>query len=387
MKYDFDNTPQRYNTNSIKWNCVLEKFGRNDLLPLWVADMDFTIAPEIKEAIRKRNEHAIYGYTMRPKEYYEAFLQWLQKKHNWQVKKEWILDVPGVVPGLNFCVQALTKPQEQVLTFSPVYDPFYRAIELNKRKLVISNLLLKSNHYEIDFVDLEDKLKKGVKLILFCSPHNPVGRVWKSYELEKLANLALKYNVWVVSDEIHFDLVFPPHKHIPLAKIGKDIAEKTVTLTCPGKTFNIAGLGGGFAITSNKIISAYLQNILNRNGLHMGNTLTIAAFQAAYKKGERWLSELLVYLYKNYKLLKKECENIGIEVVDLEGTYLAWLNFNNYNISHKKLEQAIYDRAKLGLVSGTQYGLNGKGFMRFNFACNKKTLQEAIKRLKKILPL
>ncbi|MDN5353748.1 MAG: cysteine-S-conjugate beta-lyase [Candidatus Cloacimonadota bacterium] len=386
MKFDFDTPIERDKSDSIKWKLLHKKFGYEDLLPLWVADMDFAIAPPIQAAIARRNQHPVYGYSLRPQTYYDSFTHWLQKRHNWQIEPNWILDVPGVVPAINFCIQALTNPDDKVLLFSPVYDPFFKAIKLNQRSLEVSNLYLENNEYRINFAELEEKLKQGIKMILFCSPHNPVGRVWQRDELVKLANLAIKYQVLIVSDEIHFDLVFSPNKHIPLASLGSNIAQQTITLTSPGKTFNIAGLGGGFAVIPNKITFALLKNHLDKNALHLGNPLTTAAYQAAYQDGEEWLEALLEYLYENYKFVKEECENLGIEVTNLQGTYLAWLNFSHFGLSQTHLEEIIYKKAKLGLVSGTQYGSNGKGFMRLNFGCPRQYLQTALQRLKVIFP-
>jgi cystathionine beta-lyase len=386
MNFDFETPISRKETSCFKWDYINQKFNHSDLLPLWVADMDFATAPPIQAAIEKRNQHPVYGYSKRPQAYYSSFTNWLQKRHNWQIDPNWILDIPGVVPAINFCIQVLTNPDDKVLLFSPVYDPFFKAIKLNQRSLEISNLYLKNNEYRINFEELEKKLKQGVKMILFCSPHNPVGRVWQRHELVKLANLAIRYQVWIISDDIHFDLVFPPNKHLPLANLGRNIAQQTITLTSPGKTFNIAGLGGGFAIIPNKITHALLKNHLDKNALHLGNPLTTAAFQAAYQHGEKWLEALLEYLYENYKFVKEGCEDLGIEVTNLQGTYLAWLNFRHFGLSQAQLESIIYQKAKLGMVSGTQYGLNGKGFMRLNFGCPRQYLQTAIKRLANIFP-
>ncbi len=385
MKFDFDVLVSREKTNSTKWN-IEEISGEKGLLPMWIADMDFETVPQVKEAIIDRAAHGIYGYTQRGSDYYEAILAWNKKRHQWQLQKEWITHSHGVVNALFTAIRAFTELGDGILVQPPVYHPFYRAINYCDRRLYTNPLKEVQGRYEIDFEDFEAKLKDGgVKLFMLCNPHNPVGRVFTKEELAAMGELCLKYNVLVVADEIHSDLIYRQHRHIPFASISEAYQQNSITCTAPSKTFNLAGLA-----TSNLIIpNAELRkkyNWANENvDINPYNIFGAIACEAAYRHGEEWLEELLTYLEGNRDYALDYINNNipQIKAYKPEGTYFLWLDCRGIGLSKEELESFMLNSAGLWLNQGYIFGKEGEGFVRINIACPRSIIEEAMLRLGK----
>ncbi len=381
----FDEVINRCNTNSLKWDALEERFGRSDLLPLWVADMDFRAPEAVIKALKNVAEHGIFGYTVRPDSFYDSLISWFKRRHQWKIEKESILVSPGIVPALSLLVQAFTEPGDHVIIQSPVYHPFFHVVEQNNRKLVDNPLVLNRDKYEINFDDLEQKLREHpCKLMLFCSPHNPAGRVWTKEELVKVGELCKKYNVLIISDEIHCDLIYKGHRHIPFASLSKDFQDISITCVAPSKTFNLAGLQSSALIIPNENLRQQYKRSLKIENSDMLNSFAIAAFEAAYNEGEEWLDELMEYLEENLKFLTSfiEEEIPEVRVIPPEGTYLIWLDFRQLGLNAKELESLLLNQAKVALNQGYIFGETGKGFARINIACPRKTLEKALHNIK-----
>lgn len=387
MKYDFDKIIERKNTNSVKWDTVKERFGSNDILPMWVADMDFEVAPEILEAIKKRTEHGIFGYTIRPETYYKSIMSWLRNRHNWEINREWIGFSPGVVPALAIAVLSFTDIGDKIIIQPPIYPPFFKVIKRNGRQIVENPLKLQGGKFVMDFDDLESKIDSRVKMLMLCSPHNPVGRVWDKDELEKLSNICLRHNIIIVSDEIHSDIVYNGKKHIPIASLNEAVLQNTITFIAPSKTFNIAGLSTSATIIPNKKLREKFENTIESLEINSSNVFGIVALESAYKYGEEWLEELLKYLEGNINLLMDFARSNShkVNITKPEGTYLAWLNFKKLNMKHDKLVEFMINKVKVGLNSGLDFGSQGEGFLRLNFACPRTLLEEGLNRIEKAL--
>jgi cystathionine beta-lyase len=384
MIYDFDKIIDRRDTSCVKWDILNEEFGRDDVIPMWVADMDFTAPIEITEALLKRVEHEVFGYTARPSSYFEAIIYWLKSRHNWGVERDSIVNTPGVVPAISVAILTFTKPKDKVIIQPPVYHPFYKCIEGNGREVLINNLKLEDGKYSMDFEDLEKKIDKDVKLMILCNPHNPVGRVWNQDELKRLGEICLKNNIIIVSDEIHSDLIFEGHTHIPLANISKELSEITITCMAPSKTFNIAGLSTSFAIIPNKKMHLSFRDTLDSLGIGMGNVFGITALEAAYIGGEEWLTQIVKYLEANMNYMVDYVNNNikGISITKPEGTYLGWLDCRGLNMENERLKEFMIHEAKVGLSEGCIFGKIGEGFMRINIGCSRSILEEGLKRIK-----
>ena len=385
MKYDFNKIINRNNTRSLKYDFAKERNMPEDLLPLWVADMDFQTSPEIIEALNKTVSHGIYGYSEGKEEYFDAVYNWYNDNFNWQVKKEWLIKTPGVVFAIVLAINALTNEGGSVLIQNPVYYPFTEVIIDNNRKLVNNSLVRNGKKYEIDFEDFEKKIKENnVKLFILCSPHNPVGRVWKKWELEKIGDICLKHNVKIVSDEIHSDFVYPENKHIVFSSLDEKYQNITITCTAPTKTFNLAGLQISNIFIPNLEIRKKVLKQLDRVGYSQVNLMGLVACEAAYKYGRQWLNELKEYLLDNLNFLRDYLEtNIPqIKLIEPEGTYLIWLDCSALGFEDKELEKFIVEKAKLWLDSGYIFGKEGEGFQRINIACPRETLKKALEQLK-----
>lgn len=384
-KYNFDRYIERKHTASMKWGLTKNLFGSDDVLPMWVADMDFEAPPEVIEAIRKRAEHGIFGYSYVPSSAGETFKDWLEKRHGWKIDTSWILYTPGVVPAISMAIQALTEPGDKVLVQPPVYTPFFNMIKNNDRVVVHSPLIIKGNRFHIDMEDFEAKLKTGVKLFLLCNPHNPGGRVWTKEELRTMAELCLKYEVIIVSDEIHSDLIYKPHKHVPIASLDERIGDQTVTFMAPSKTFNLAGLQASTVIIKNERMRRAFQTVQTRLGITSLNLFAAIGLENAYLYGEEWLEELLDYLYENIMISKDfiEREIPGISVMIPDATYLIWLDCRKLGLSDREIWNALTKKGKLGLEPGPKYGPGGEGFLRMNIGCSRKVLMEGLYRLRK----
>ncbi len=387
MAFDFDTLLDRVPSGSLKWGGCVRSSPDEEVLPLWVADMDFPSPPEVVEAIRRRAEHPIYGYPVRTDGYYDSLIAWMRRRNGWEIQRDWICFSPGVVPALNIAVLAYTQPGDKVVVQTPVYYPFSSAVLSNGRQLVENSLKLEGGRYVMDFEDLERKLDSRTKLLILCSPHNPVGRVWERGELERLVELCARKGVVIVSDEIHSDLILGGRKHVCTAALSPEAARMTVTLGAPNKTFNIAGLGIANAIIPDRRLREAFMNQAANLGLGIANVFGIVAQEAAYSKGEAWLEELLSYLRGNYgRLVSFLAERLpSLSVLPLEGTYLAWIDCRRLGMSDAELKAFFLKEAKLWLDEGTMFGSGGSGFMRINLACPRSLLDEALSRLEKAL--
>ncbi|MBM4760705.1 MalY/PatB family protein [Bacillus sp. B15-48] len=383
--FNFDQLINRKDTASVKWEMTKDIFGTEDVLPMWVADMDFPPPPKVIEAMTNRVSHGIFGYTFANQTVTEAIQHWLSTRHQWDIDKPSILFSPGVVPSISLAIQSLTNEGDKILLQSPVYSPFFSMIELNKRVVVNSQLVLKDNHYEIDFEDFESKLKDGVKLFLLCNPHNPGGRVWTKEELTKIGELCLKYNCYILADEIHSDLVFTPHRHIPIASIKDEFAEITLTCIAPTKTFNLAGIQASAVIISNSSLRKKFRAEQQKQAMTSLNLFGIYGMEAAYRFGEDWLNQLLHYLKGNIDeaiaFIQTHIPKMRVIVPD--GTYLLWIDCREFKLSDKEIRERLLQKGKLGLEPGPKYGPGGEGFVRMNLACPRETLADGLNRLKK----
>ncbi|HAJ32575.1 MAG TPA: cystathionine beta-lyase [Candidatus Atribacteria bacterium] len=388
MKYNFDEIIDRNKYHSVKWDELETTFGAipKDVLPMWIADMEFRSPKPIIEAIKKANEHGIYGYTSRPLSYYQAIIDWMEKRHNWKIKKDWIAYSSGVVPALSLIIRAFCQPGDKVIVQPPVYYPFFRVIENNGCHIVNNPLKLSNKKYFMDWEDLERKIDDPrAKLLIFCSPHNPVGRVWQKEELIILGEICLKHNIIVVSDEIHADILFKGYRHIPFASISLAFAHNSITCTAPSKTFNLAGLQTSSIIIPNKKYYKIYKNILDSLALDENNVFGLVALEAAYRNGEEWLEQLLSYLNENLEFLMKYFkERIPkIKVIKPEGTYLVWLDCRQLGFNAKDLNNFMIKKAGVALDDGYWFGTEGKGFMRINIACPRSFLEEGLKRIER----
>ncbi len=386
MSTDFDRDIPRNGTHSVKHDGRAAYFGTADVLPLWVADMDFASPEAVMRALQERAAHPVYGYTQYPESAYEALMAWLKQRHGWEVQREWIVMAPGVVPSLFASVMAFTQEAEGVIVQPPVYFPFFSAVTTNRRRLIENPLLLAGDRYRIDFDDLEQCAADGAKLMLFCSPHNPVGRVWSAAELSELLHIARRHDITILADEIHADLVYPGERHIALATLAGE-SDKVITTVAPSKTFNIPGLGLSCVIAQNAAQRHAIRQAFET--LHIGNTnpFSIAAFEAAYRGGEAWLDELLVYLQGNRDFVSDYVARHlpGIKVIRSQGTYLLWLDCRGLGMSDVKLREFFVHKAKVGMNPGTVFGKNGSGFMRLNIASPRRVIAEALGRIKRAL--
>ena len=383
-KYNFDEIIARRGTSSLKFDFGPERKGRDDLLPLWVADMDFKLPEEILSDIQKRVAHGMFGYTD-PKDDYKASLRhWFEKRHGFVIEDDWNTIEPGMVHSISLAIRTFTKPGDSVLIQQPVYYPFMESIALNGRKVVNNQLVYKDGHYEIDFDDFEKKIvSEDVKMFILCSPHNPVGRVWTKEELQKMADICLKRNIYVFSDEIHSDFVYSGHKHVSYITLGKEYTKRLILGTAPSKTFNIAGLQLANIIIPDEETRAVFKRENEAAGYSQGNVLAMTATASAYTKGEKWLEELVCYLEGNVNYLRSFLkENLSeVKLIEPEGTYLVWLDFSEITNDPKELERLIVDEAKLWLDPGAIFGKETALFERINIACPRAVLEQALWQL------
>lgn len=382
MKYGFDEITPRRNTNSYKWDMAKE----DGILPMWVADMDFRTAPVVVEALRRRVEHGIFGYTKVPAAYYEAVTDWFARRHGWQIEKDWIIYTSGVVPALSAVIKALTVPGDCVLVQTPVYNCFFSSIRNNGCEVVDNPLIYANETYRIDFVNLERlAANPKVKLLLLCNPHNPAGRVWTREELTRLGEICFRNDVIVVADEIHCELVFEGHTYTPFASISKAFLMNSVTCTSPSKAFNLAGLQIANIISADEYIRMRIDKAININEVCDVNPFGVEALMAAYNEGEDWLEELKRYLWENYNYLKAYFNEYLSEfpVATLEGTYLVWVDCSALKRHSKEIVEILLREEKLWVNEGSMYGKAGEGFIRINIACPRQVLIDGLDRLKK----
>lgn len=379
MKYDFDTQILRRGTDSYKWDSAKSE----DVLPMWVADMDFRTAPAIVDALERRVKHGIFGYTRVPDSYYKAVTDWFARRHGWTIDREWIIYTSGVVPAISAVIKALTVPGDKVVVQTPVYNCFFSSIRNNGCEIVTSPLLHTGNTFAMDYDDLEKKVADPkVKAMLLCNPHNPAGRVWRREELVRLGEICIRHGVTVISDEIHCELVFPEHSYTPFASISDEFLQHSVTCISPSKAFNIAGLQIANIVCADAFLRAKIDRAINDNEVCDVNPFGVIATQAAYNEGEEWLEQLLEYLYANYLYMQQFCrEHLSdFPITVLEGTYLVWMDCRVLDIPSETLEQRLVDEAGLWLNAGTMYGAEGEGFMRWNIACPRAMLVKGLKR-------
>ena len=383
MDYNFDEIIDRQNTGSIKYDLRKVIFGTDDVLPLWVADMDFKTPDFIINAIRSRLNHEVLGYPLKQPGLDEAIINWILGRHNWKLQKGWIVLCPGVMPSMSIIVYAFSDPGDEIIVQQPVYFPFFRTITNNGRKLINNPLTLRNGKYRMDLEDLKSKITSHTKMIFLCSPHNPGGRVWKLKELEDLCSLCLENNIIIISDEIHSDLVLFGNKHIPTAMLNEDIARQTITCMAPSKTFNTAGLNTSFVIIPDLKKRVSFKNKLHDFHLNLGNVPGLTGMEAAYRSGEEWLLQMIKYIEKNILFLEEYLfEKIpAIKVIRPEGTYLVWLDFRETKINPRKLKNFLVRDARLGLSDGELFGTEGIGFQRVNVACPKSILLKGLENL------
>ncbi len=381
MKYDFDEIIPRRRTNSFKWDSM----AADDVLPLWVADMDFRTAPAVTEALAARVRHGVFGYTLVPDEYYEAVGEWFLSRHGWAFGKEQVICTPGVVPAVSAVIKALTEPGDKVLVQTPVYNCFFSSIRNNGCEVESQPLVYGNHTYRIDFDDLERRASDGrVKVMLLCNPHNPAGRVWTRDELAEVGAICLRHGVTVVSDEIHCELTFPGHDYTPFATLPGELARHAVVCVSPSKAFNIAGLQIANIVVPDEEMRARIDKAVNANEVCDVNPFGVIATIAAYREGGEWLARLLDYLHANYLYMDGFCkENLpGFPLCTLEGTYLTWMDCRRLAVPSAELERRLAGEARLRLNAGSMYGKEGEGFMRWNIACPRAVLAEALRRFR-----
>ena len=380
MIYNFDEIIERHNTASVKYDLRGTIFGKEDVLPMWVADMDFRTPDFVMEAIRERAANEILGYSIRTDAYFDALIQWLKRRHNWQIQKEWIAFSPGIVPAVNMAVMAFTQENDRIIVQPPVYFPFFGAVKDHNRELVYNPLILRDGRYHMDYDNLEQLCRDGARMLILCNPHNPAGNAWKPEELKQMADICLKYKVLMVSDEIHSDLVNRGYKHTVLASLSPEISMQTITMVAPSKTFNLAGLSTASVIIENPELLANFSKTLNSLHIGMGNVFGNVAAQAAYTHGDEWLDQLIDYLDGNIQYLMDFVETHlpQLRVIRPEATYMAWIDFSKLGFSDEELNRFVIDKAGLGLNQGIQFGPGGEGFMRMNLACPRSLVEKGL---------
>lgn len=383
--FDFDTVINRRGTNSYKWDIVKEE----DVIPLWVADMDFKAAPAILEALKKRVEHGVFGYTLVPDSYYEAIINWFARRHNWQIDRSWIIYTTGVVPAVSCAIKALTLPGEKVLIQTPDYNCFFSSIKNNGCEVAENELVRRGDSYEVDFEDFERQCAdEKTTVFLLCNPHNPAGRVWTKEKLERMNDICLAHGVRVISDEIHCELVMPGHRFTPFAAISDACRDNSVVLNSPTKAFNIAGLQIANIICADPAMRRRIDRAVNINEVCDVNPFGVVALQAAYNESEEWLNSLNHYIWGNYLALKEFIakELPRLEVTRLEGTYLAWVDIKATGLTSDEAYEKLMKEGRVYVNSGTMYGRRaGEGYLRINLACPRATLLEGMKRMGGVL--
>ena len=381
MKYDFDTVVPRRGTNSYKWDSM----PREDILPMWVADMDFRTAPAVTDAIRKRAEHGIFGYTRVPDSYYEAVTNWFERRHGWKINPEWVIYTTGVVPALSAVIRALTVPGDKVLVQTPVYNCFFSSIRNNGCVAETCPLKYENGRYALDAEELERKASDpAVKLMLLCNPHNPAGRVWTREELEEMVAICRRNGVFVVADEIHCELTYPGHPYTPFASLSEDALHHSVTCISPSKAFNLAGIQIANIVAADEEVRKRIDKAININEVCDVNPFGVIATMAAYDESEDWLMQLIDYLHGNYRFMQDFCGMYlkELPLTRLEGTYLVWMDCHSIPLRSEVLEEKLLDSTGLRLNAGEMYGPEGKDFLRWNIACPRSVLEDGLERFR-----
>lgn len=384
MNFDFDTITEREGTSCIKYDGIGKFLGASDVIPMWVADMDFRTPEFITNAIITRAKHGIFGYPLREESYFTSLAAWLERRHQWKVERDWISFCPGVVPAVNIAVLAFTEPGDKIITQPPVYFPFFTAVTDHQRSLVFNKLVLKNGRLCFDFDNLRSLAEEGAKMLILSNPHNPGGSVWTKEELTELAEICLKHDILILSDEIHCDLVYKPYKHTPVAGISKQISLQTITTVAPSKTFNLSG----FSTSSVVIEDDYLRKKFNTQLDHLhiggGNIFGNIASVEAYTYGDQYVDELMDYLAQNITILEDFVNQYitGIKVIRPESTFLVWLDCREMGLNDNELNDFFLTKAKIGLNPGVMFGPGGEGFMRMNIGCSKTTLLKALEKIR-----
>ncbi|MDD4656836.1 MAG: pyridoxal phosphate-dependent aminotransferase [Bacteroidales bacterium] len=383
MKYDFDKINDRRGTNSMKFDRLKEVFGKEDLLPMWVADMDFQSPPAVIDAIEKSAQHGIFGYSFRDSNSVDHFISWVKRRYNWDITPEQVGSSPGIVTALALSVRIFTKPTAKVLIQTPVYPPFHSLVKETGRTLVTSQIEMTPNGYSVNWEDFESKLASGVEMFILCNSHNPLGKMWSIEELLKMGNLCLKHGVLIFSDEIHADLALYGNQHIVMASVSEEIAMNTITAMAPSKTFNIAGLLNSLIISKSPELLNKFNSEINTLHLGMGNIFGHVTLGPAYKESEEWLNALATYIGENvdyaYDYLAKELPTVTF--IKPESSFLLWLDFRKTGLSHKQIKEKLINQAKVGLNDGTAFGECGQGFFRMNIGARRAIIKEALERI------
>jgi len=385
MIWNFDEPVAREGTNCIKYDLREDTFGEKDVIPMWVADMDFKTPDFIMSDLRKRLDHEICGYSYRPPEYFTSIINWINLRHNWPIEKDWICFSPGIVPALNLCTLAYTQPGDKIIVQPPVYFPFFSAVEAHGRKLVYNKLKEVDGKWEMDFESLLASIDEKTKMIIISNPHNPVGRVWSPNELLRLADICLANNILVLSDEIHSDLVLPGYKHTPFALLSEKIAAITITFIAPSKTFNLAGLSTSSVIISNPDLRKSFTRLVDNLHIGNGNIFGTIASISAYTHGHQWLDSLLDYIDHNIDFVGDYCKKMIPEIIPVmpEATYMIWLDCRKFGMSGKELQSFFVKSAGIGMNEGSSFGPGGEGFMRMNVATTHQTVMKALEQIEK----
>lgn len=384
MHFDFDKVVERKNSSCIKWDGMEKFLGAADALPMWVADMDFLTPGFITEALIKRAGHGIFGYPLRAEGYFTSQVEWFKRRHQWKVERDWIVFSPAVVPALNMSVLAYTLPGDKIIVQPPVYFPFFSAATDHKRTLAYNHLIMKDGRLCMDFENLETLAKEGAKMLILSNPHNPGGSVWTREELTQMADICLKYNVLILSDEIHCDLVYKPNKHIPVASLSNEISMQTITTVAPSKTFNLSGFSTSSVIIENDSLRRQLISQIENLHIGWGNIFGNIASEEAYQHGDTYVDELMDYLAKNVAILENYVAQHlpQIKVIRPEATFLVWLDCRNTGMDDDELNHFFLHKAKVGLNPGKMFGAGGEGFMRMNIGCPASTLLTGLDRIR-----
>jgi cysteine-S-conjugate beta-lyase len=387
MKYDFDEIINRANTNAVKLERCNTLFGTEDVLPLWVADMDFRTPDFVLEAIQKRLEHPILGYTVPPRNFFDLFIEWVKSHHDWQPEKKWVGFVPGIVPALALAVQCFTEPGDEIIVQPPVYYPFFNVVKNNNRILVYNQLIEEEGKFEMDFDDLEQRITPKTKMLILCNPHNPGGKVWSIETLRKLDNLCSKHNILVLSDEVHADMILQGHKHIPYATISDHAAANSVIFMAPSKVFNMPGIISSFYITSNPALYRKYSDYLEASEMNSGNIFAYEATVACYEKGEDWRIAMLEYVHDNIDYAMNYLKEFipRIKPMRPEASFLVWLDCKELGMETDELHRFFAQKAGLGLNKGTVFGPGGEHHLRINVAAPRKIIEQAMMQLNKAI--
>ena len=385
MRWNFDEPVDRNGTSCLKHDLAAKVFGKEDIIPLWVADMDFKTPDFILDKLRERIDHGVFGYTFRDDKFYQSIIDWMERRHQWNIKREWITFSPGIVSAINFAIMTFSKPGNSIIVQTPVYPPIFTSVTSHGRNLIINQLSNNFGRWEMDIDSFESSITSDTKMFLLTSPHNPVGRVWGEEELRKIADICLKNNILILSDDIHCDLLMPGIKHIPLSTLGKDIEKITITCVAPSKTFNIAGLSTSAIIIPNEELRNRFKNTIKNLHVTDGNLFGSIALTEAYTKGDEWLDSLMEYIAGNEKFVADFFAQRIPEIIPAknEATFLMWLDCRSLGLTDSGLETLFVDQAGVGMNLGSSFGIGGEGFMRMNIGTQRSVLEKALIRIEK----